>query len=318
MKNKVTVFFASDEHYLPYLTVAISSLANHSSAEYEYKIIILTTSLDDMELGQLKASLPNNISLSVCNLTEKIADVQNSLSVRLRDYYSESIYYRMFIPSTFGELERAVYLDSDIVLCDDIAKLYNMDIASSLVAAVPDETVGAEPVFIEYVKDYIGIPKERYFNSGVLLMNLTAMREARIEERFLDFLTKYNYDTVAPDQDYLNYLCRGRVHYLEAGWNKHPIFCQQFNGELHIMHYNMFFKPWHYFEVPGEELFWEAARDTHYLERLIAERHSYTDIQRQNDLLGAKALLEKAQSIMERGKATDMRFGCEKIPMEVI
>ena len=184
--------------------------------------------------------------------------------MRLRDYYSDSIYYRIFIPKMFPRLKKAVYLDADIILNDDVANLYNTDLGDDLLGAVTDESVVGIPIFCDYVKKQIGLADERdYFNSGVLVMNLAAMRDERLEEKFVHLLKTYNFDTVAPDQDYLNLICRGRVHYLEGGWNKHPIAENKLKrSELHLMHFNMFNKPWHYYGVQNEDLFWESARHT--------------------------------------------------------
>ena len=131
-------------------------------------------------------------------------------------------------------------------------------------------------------------------------MNLDAMREIGLEEKFVYLLKTFNFDTVAPDQDYLNLLCHGRVLYLDKGWNKHPIAGNEIAREdLHLMHYNMFNKPWHYYGVENEDLFWSTAKRTPFAAQLAAARRSYTDKQRSADLEGAKKLLLSAQRIAE-------------------
>ena len=61
---------------------------------------------------------------------------------------------------------------------------------------------------------------EDYFNSGMLVMNVKAFKDAKIEERFIHLLNTYCFSTVAPDQDYLNALCKNRVLHLPSSWNK--------------------------------------------------------------------------------------------------
>ena len=131
-------------------------------------------------------------------------------------------------------------------------------------------------------------------------MNLAAMRDERLEEKFVHLLKTYNFDTVAPDQDYLNLICRGRVLYLESGWNKHPIAENELKrSELHLMHYNMFNKPWHYYGVQNEDLFWESARHTPFAHQLAAAQRGYTKKQRERDLECARRLLLSAKRIAE-------------------
>lgn len=304
MKKNINVFFASDEAYLPFLSVAIRSLDDHASDKYIYNIIILTEQKDSLERAISKIKVKENVRLLVSDVKERIKGVKSALSLRLRDYYSESIYYRLFIPSMFPKLDRAVYLDSDIALNDDIAKLYFTDIGDSIVGAVSDESVLNEPVFCDYVKKHVGLLRaDSYFNSGVLLMDLSGMRRERIEEKFVHLISKYNFETIAPDQDYLNFLCKGKVYYFGAGWNKHAIAGTAIpSSGVQLMHYNMFGKPWHYEGVMMEELFWKYAKETPFYASLKEGLLSYTDEDRARDLEGARMLLSSAAKITEREK----------------
>jgi len=297
----VTVFFAADDGYLPYLEVAIKSLSEHSSAEYLYDVQILSNGFSDESLFRLRALVKENITVCAVDMKEKIEPIKESLSLRLRDYYSDAIYYRLFIPSMFKDLKRAVYLDSDVVLLDDVAKLFFTPLYGKILGAVTDESVISVPVFSRYVKTYIGTrTANRYFNSGVLVMDLDGFRRHGIEERFIKLLLSYNFKTVAPDQDYLNFLCRGKVKYLPAGWNKHAIVGRDIpEEELHLVHYNMFNKPWRYDGVPYEKHFWHYADMTGFAKELRAEKLEYTDEMKARDYEAAGKLLESAADILE-------------------
>lgn len=297
----VTVFFAADDGYLPYLEVSVRSLSEHSSAEYLYDVRILTEGFSKESLQRLRDGVKENIRISTVNMSRVISPIKKALALRLRDYYSDAIYYRLFIPSMFPGLERAVYLDSDIVLLDDVAKLFFTPLGGKILGAVTDESVINVPVFSSYVKKYVGArTASRYFNSGVLVMDLDGFRRHRIEERFTELLLAYNFKTVAPDQDYLNFLCRGKVKYLSAGWNKHAIVGRDIpREELHLVHFNMFNKPWKYSGVPYEEEFWRIADATASAENLRAAKLAYTDEMKARDYEAAGRLLESAKNILE-------------------
>ena len=303
--NEVNVFFASDERYLPYLAVAIKSLSDNAREGYIYNVNVLSEGFGKEALAPLLPKLSQKVKVKVHDVRKKIGALRDQLEFRLRDYYSVSIYYRMFIPSMFPELERAVYLDCDLVLCDDVAKLYFTELGDNLVGAVTDESVITVPIFCDYVKRHIGVAHEReYFNSGVLLMNLDLMRRMGIENTFVRLLRKYNFNTVAPDQDYLNFLCRGRVKYLAPGWNKHAIAGRDIpDSELHVMHYNMFNKPWRYDGVPRGDKFWQVARTTPFIDGILEGYKSYGDAERERDAEGGRRLLLTAKDIYERGES---------------
>jgi lipopolysaccharide biosynthesis glycosyltransferase len=262
---------------------------------------ILAASFSEENLALARSLVKPNVIVEHVCVEDVIAPYREALHVRLRDYYSESIYYRLFIPQLFEELDKAVYLDSDVVLTDDVAKLYDTELGDNILGGVTDESVTAVPVFCEYVEKYVGVNSHNdYINSGVLVMNLRAMREERVRRKFLHLLLKYNFDTVAPDQDYLNFLCRGRIKYIDRGWNKHALVGRDIPiCEVSLIHYNMFNKPWHYDGVPYEEEFWRVARSTPLIDFLIEHKATYTDDDRKKDMDGGKRLLEPAKEIYE-------------------
>lgn len=298
-KNAVNVFFASDRSYLPYLAVAIASLSEHASARYFYNIRILSEDLSEESLYGVIKGIKPNVKISVFNVADKISHIKKELALRLRDYYSDAIYYRMFIAEMFPTLSRAVYLDSDIVLNADVAKLYFTPIGDNVLGAVTDESVMAVDVFREYVKKHVKMTRaEHYFNSGVLVMNLDKMRRENIKDQFISLLCKYNFKTVAPDQDYLNFLCKGKIHYLDRGWNKHAIKENEIdNKNLYLMHFNMFNKPWKYSGVQNEDLFWKYAKNTTFISKLSLQRSEYGEKHQKRDAKAANVLLKSAKEI---------------------
>ena len=286
IKSEIPIFFSTDDNYIPCLSVAIHSLEANASDENNYRIIILHTGMSLLGKMELKRLETDNVRISFQNISHITNKMSKDLKLRLRDYYSETIYYRMFIPSMFPEYEKAIYLDGDIILQDDIANLFNIDLKDNLLGAAIDYVVNTTPEFVAYSDAALGLPAKHYFNSGVLVMNLREMRKARIEEKFITMLLNYNLDTIAPDQDYLNVLCKDRVTYFSDTWNKMPDFGKMYDiSELHLIHYNMYRKPWHYKDMPYEEAFWKYAKETSYYEKLLKERSEYTEEQKANDIL---------------------------------
>lgn len=298
-KKIIPIFFACDDAYVPPLAVCLRSISENSSDSYIYDVRVLTSSMSRGSIRTLCGLCLRNVRVSVINVDERASLMRSDLGKRLRDYYSESIYYRIFIPSLFGELDRALYIDCDTVLVDDIAKMYFTELDGALVAAVADECIQAVPQFREYTDRWVGVAPEKYFNSGVLVMNLDALRRERVCERILNALCTYNFETVAPDQDYLNFFCRGRVKYLAAGWNKQP--CGAENAdELHLIHYNMFEKPWHYSAVRYSEIFWRYAEATPYYGALREMLSLYTEFEMELDRDRAQRLVMNAGALADK------------------
>lgn len=302
MKRRIPIFLASDENYLPYLAVTVKSIDMCSSDANIYDVFILCDGISDEGLEKLSALCLCNTKITVVNVSAAVGGMRSLLTRRLRDYYSESIFYRLFIADMFPHLDRAIYIDCDTVLVSDIAELYNTEMGDDILAAVADESIPAVPEFCDYVENWVGVPVDQYINSGVLVMNLAAFRREHIFRRFAEIISTANPETVAPDQDYLNYLCRGRIHYLPASWNKQP---KRDNptpvSQNRLIHYNLFEKPWHFSGVLYEEVFWSIARETPYYSQIKDGFDTYTDESRAADAAGGIRLIEKAAELASLG-----------------
>jgi lipopolysaccharide biosynthesis glycosyltransferase len=292
---------ASDDNYIPYLMITAKSISLHSSDEYIYDVTVLSSGLEPQNIRKLRHLELDNVNISIVNMEKNVKPLREKLRATLRDYYSEAIFYRMFIASMYPRLTRAVYIDCDTVLVDDIAKLYFTDIGDNILGAVADESIPNVPEFCDYVKNWVGVPVSKYVNSGVLLINLKEYRQNLVLEKFVDLIEERNFATVAPDQDYLNYLCKGRIYYLDSGWNKQPKADNLLPiVEQHLIHYNLYNKPWHYSDVAYSDVFWNVAKMTPYYTDILMELVEYTDEQKEKDIAGGARLVEHAAKLAER------------------
>jgi len=299
-KQEIPVFFATDDNYVPYLVVSIRSLIDKCSSNNKYSIYVLNTGLTEQNKKALKDMEISNVTISFVDLTEKIKDIYSKLEAQLRDYYSPSIYYRLFIPTMFPHYKKALYLDCDITILDDVANLYNHELKNNLVGAIVDEVVTSNEVFRYYVSNALGVNEYKYFNSGILVMNLDEFRKERFEEKFIYLLNNYNFGTVAPDQDYLNVLCKGRILYIDKCWNKMPVSNEGFDEKnLKLVHYNMFQKPWKYEGILYEKYFWETAKKTSYYDFFKQTLANFDDAKKLKDQQAGEKLLAYAKNIAD-------------------
>ena len=159
-----------------------------------------------------------------------------------RGFTRKATWYRIFLPELLGDVDRLLYLDSDLIVTDSLAPLWDMDMEGNLIGAVTN-------VFLP--TDYnrpgeLGLPGvEAYFNAGVLLMDLAAMRRDRATQRLLDY-SRANAELVAwRDQDAVNVVFGEQRLDLHPRWN-----CM-----------NAFFVLPHAAEILGPERLAEAVRD---------------------------------------------------------
>ena len=296
-KPIIPIFFASDDNYVPFLAVSIKSLLDNASKDYYYKIYVLTEGISNTNEIRLRELVVEDSEIIFVDLSSNIAKIRDRLSATLRDYYTESIFYRIFIASMYPEYSKAIYLDCDIVVLGDISKFYNIDLGDNILGAVNDDVIVTNAEFRDYSENGVGVEYTKYFNSGVLLMNLDEYRKEKIQQRFVYLLIKHNFETAAPDQDYLNVLCYNKIHYIDKSWDKMPV-GDEYDGELNLIHYNNFRKPWYYDDVDYGEYFWEYAKKTGYYEDILEIKNAFTPANHQAKLDGAVKLVEFTRKIV--------------------
>ena len=291
---KIPIFFAIDNGYVPFLAVTIQSIIENSSKENYYEINILYTNITEENKTKIKKLETNNLKIEFVDLTYYIDSIKDKLYTR--DYYSKATYFRLFLPSLYPQYDKVLYLDADIVLNADVAKLYHIDIKNNLVGAAPDEIVGFTPIFQEYVEKVVGVSSyKHYFNAGVLIMNLKELRAFNFQEKFLYLLERVTF-SIAQDQDYLNRICKGRVHFIDVTWDKMPVGRKSIpNKNINLVHYNFAHKPWHYESVLYEEYFWKYAEKTEYIDEIRKTQLAYSDEKKEEDNKKGRELLELAQ-----------------------
>ena len=290
--NEIPIFFAVDNEYVPFLVVTIQSIIDNLTENNKYELKIMYINLSKENMKKIQKYERHNVHIEFININNYLEHIKNKLYTR--NYFSNTTYFRLFIPNLYSQYNKAIYLDCDTIVLTDIAKLYNIDIGNNLVAGVSDGAVQTVEVFQEYVEKVIGVyDYNNYFNAGVLILNLEELRKYNFQEKFLYLLEKVKYE-VAQDQDYLNRLCKGRVKLLDPSWNKMPIMGED-NKDKKIIHFNLGFKPWFFDNVLYQEYFWEYAKKTDFYEKIKKLSSSYSEEDKIRDDANSSKLMDLAQ-----------------------
>jgi lipopolysaccharide biosynthesis glycosyltransferase len=254
------IVFATDGGYLQHLAVALASLLENNSGMNVYVINNDISSTDWKRLEKLFVGKDSYL------IDAKIDDgqIENLIT---RSYFTKATYYRLFIPDVV-EGDSALYLDVDIVINGCIDDLYNTELSNTFLAAVDDL----------YIQNFYYLEMEhsaKYFNSGVMLINLEYWRAYNVKEKVIEFIRHKPEVISFMDQDGLNSVINGNWLELHPRYNMHT-------GLLHkecavdlpikeaidnpvIIHYTGSSKPWHFRNNhPYKHLYWKYLRKTPY------------------------------------------------------
>ena len=226
------------------------------------------------------------------SLTNEFAHVQcidistytQNIELKESIHLSIETYYRLFIPVVLPQYDKILYLDSDMCILADVAKLYDCDLEGKPIGAVGD-------VWCEHLKRHSleigGLDFRKTFNAGVLVMDTRKFEEERIREKCLSVLQEdYKRKVrkmIFADQDALNNVLYENVAFLDKRWNCQSqfawrpelLFEEYKEGyfdtleQAYIMHFAGDKKPWMYPELPKAEVFWEMVKKTKIHNRLI-------------------------------------------------
>jgi len=281
MRKTIPIFYAVDDAFVKYTIVSLRSIIDNASCDYDYRIYVLNTGVSADMVEKTLALANENFSVEFVDVSERLATIKTHLPIR--DYYSKTTYFRLFIADMFPEYDKAIYIDSDTVVQGDISELYNTDLGDNFVAACHELAMIQVDEFGTYAERVVGISRYEFFNAGHLLINCKAFRDNKILEKFMVLLPTYNF-VVTQDEDYLNVLCKDKVLWLDQRWNSEA-YCKidYPESEAKVIHYIMTSKPWHYTDCQFADAFWKYAEKTSVYELIRAELEGYTDEQRAND-----------------------------------
>ena len=295
MNREIPIFFSTDDHYIPFLDVAIRSLIANASKAFEYRIIVLNTGLNEDSVRKVKQHEQTGFMIDFINISEEVEAIKS----RFKNVYHFSVvtYYRLFIASLFPQYDKVIYLDCDLVVLGDISELYHVELGDNILGAAPEQFVQNTREFRLYAEKALGVDPDGYVNAGVLLMNLKEFRRNQIEEKFIRLITEYDFDLLDPDQAYLNYLCLGKIHVLPNGWNKEPmpLVCE---GKKHIVHYALYKKPWQYDDVMDGEYFWHYAEGSPFYDQICRRKDTFGEAEQAEKEEAAREILAHARRIV--------------------
>ncbi len=299
-KTKVVpVFITITDDYAKYAAACINSLMKHTNPERNYRVIVMYDKLGWRNRLRLRNLVTRNCAIEFhkmkYNLYMQIIVRYCAKRSGSGDFFARAVYYyRAFIARIFLQYEKGIYIDSDTILRGDIGELFDVELGDDAIAARVDPKVAMVPEFVKYVENGLGVPAKEYVNSGVLLMDLKKLRKLHYITKMTD-LIKLDADLVAPDQDYLNVILKGKIKHLGKEWNCQP------EGEnsrgAKLLHYNLSKKPWYHDDVNCGEYFWEAARGTGFTGDLMREKEAYTPDDAKEHEMQINALVEKAKKL---------------------
>lgn len=262
--NPINVLCATDDKYVPYCGIMLTSLFENNKDREVNAYIMIDKPLSRKSILNLKKVAEKYHQYIHYCLVDSTFFEKFPIKGAGAGHLSIVTYYRLYAADLLPmEVDKVLYLDCDIAVNASIGELFDMDWADYAIGAVSDMCVEWQEFYdrLQYDKS-LG-----YFNAGVAFMNLDYWRKHNVAQQCFDYLVN-NYDRMENnDQDVLNFVLKNQKRQLPISYNFQiqllmPYFFDGYTKEMQeeirmiqipkIIHYAAELKPWmaYYYSYP--------------------------------------------------------------------
>ena len=211
--SNINITLITDSRYtLPTAVAMYSAIKNKcDSSIYNFYIITENTTPKDEEfLLSLEKISPDTVNIELISRQEPDLPFENMQ--RFLQYKVGM--HKIYLPEILKDIDKVIYMDGDTVVLKDLRELFDINISSVYAAVAKD---GIYYRFPKEMKE-MGLDKRGYyFNSGVMLHNLSKEREDNIVEKLVEYV-KTNEDFYG-DQDVLNVVLGDKLKLMSYRYN---------------------------------------------------------------------------------------------------
>lgn len=221
----MNISLCTDENFVIPALVCLTSIFENNKDE-DVRAYILTDGIS--ELSREKFS-----QLSQCYHQEiQVLDIDKRYfdGLTVNERFPVSMYYRFLLPDMLPNEHKILYLDCDIIVRHSLRTFYDTNLNDMALAAVVGES--CDDIVFENLLQITS----KYFNSGVLLMNLDYWRQHDTTKALIRWVADNPDKCSLPDQNALNKVLEGKVVYVDYTYNFQEWWFRK--SLVHYMHFS--------------------------------------------------------------------------------
>lgn len=247
----MNILFAINQKFTDLLCSCIRSIVKYGGADH-YDAYILHSDLQAADKTRIGLTAGECMTCHYIAVDESIFE-----GFPESNRYPRQIYYRLAAPLLLPkDLDRILYLDVDLVVINSLHELYHTDFEGNYYVACSH----VKEILTKINQLRLGVDEVvPYINTGVMVMNLTALRENLTIEQIRETAQKKMHTFLLPDQDLLTVMHGERIKlvdtmrynlsdrllsYHNANPRNQPLDLQWVRNNVVIIHYYGKNKPW--------------------------------------------------------------------------
>lgn len=208
----IHVISATNSDFVPHLATLWTSIMAHNQSHHQYHFYVMEDHLTVSD-RQILEQVARHYQVPV---TFVQVDERLLINAVESERIPKTAYYRILIPEimTTTDIQKILYLDCDFLCQADLAPLWQTTLETSYLAAVED--AGFHKRLAKMQIDY---QSDRYFNSGMMLINLPKWQADHISQRVIAFINAHPEKLRFHDQDALNAVLHDQWQLVHPKWN---------------------------------------------------------------------------------------------------
>ena len=206
MREEMIIAYACDSSYLPYLKISMESVKRYNKTA---RFVVLTDKLFELDGAEVYTFVPDS----------------DRFYFKDGDRVGNGVYYKLYLPNL--PYKKVLYLDSDVACQRPLDSLWREK--CEFICATESHKFGKKQA------KELGVSK--YANTGVMLMNLDALRKEGFTKRCLDRITD---KPKQHDETVINLEFNDRIRFIDKKFNycKNRVYAKPIpESDAYLLHY---------------------------------------------------------------------------------
>ena len=222
-KIRIACAYALDNSYVFPTLVAMTSLAENASKKTFYDIyVMISTGFKDENkeiLLSVEIKHKEHCKIYFIDMADKFKKADTNQKI------TTPTYYRLELPSLLPDVNRIIWMDGDTAVFEDLTELITLNMKGNYIMGFLDSLPKAIGKF--------GIKDATVLCSGVLLLDLEALRKNNMSKKFDKFISENKGKINQHDQTVINVVCQGHTARLPPKYGM-----WDFDAEMHALMHN--------------------------------------------------------------------------------
>lgn len=219
---ELNIAYTTNDAYAKCTGISILSLFHNNQDATSINVYVFITDMSEVNQKRImKIAMRYKRNIEIIDINTKLNKLASELGFeKMRGSYNT--YVKLFVSHWIESVDKVLFIDADTLVVGSVSNYFNEELGNNIIAAVPD--AGIYDKISEVESDELINIGKKYFNAGVMLLNLKLWREENLDSYISKKIKEYNGEWYNAEQSMLNYAFYDRCKYVHLRYNYYTPF----------------------------------------------------------------------------------------------